>query len=94
MNVKRVLTFVAHGFEALVTIGQVAESLVGRNATAEEALAVLSGIAALAKSLQAGLSDTGITPEDIQDDIGKLRRMIADNNAAIDHSIDAKFPKG
>ena len=91
-DVIRVLTFAGKGLSALEAIGEVAERATGGNPTVEEAMAVLTGIAGLARSVVDGLANPAVRPEDLQADIAALEKSISGNNAVIDAAADVKFP--
>lgn len=91
-DVVRILTFAGKGLAALEAIGEVAERATGGNPTVEEAMAVLAGIAGLARSVVDGLANPAVRPEDIEADIAGLEKSIAGNNAAIDAAAAARFP--
>ena len=96
---KTIGTVVGAGLDALVAIGKVAESAIGKSPTLEEALAILAGISAVVHTVVTGLENANVqTPAQIVAQIDQaragLKATIASNNAAIDADIDAKFPKG
>lgn len=94
---KTIGTVVGAGLDALVAVGRVAESAIGKSPTLEEAMAILAGISAVVHTVVTGL-EGGATAAQIVAQIDHARAgmeaTIASNNAAIDADIDAKFPKG
>jgi hypothetical protein len=92
---KALGTVVGASLDALIAIGKAAESATGKSTSLEEAIAILDGISAVVRSVTAGL-DSGATDSADQIDQQRLAlgATIAGNNAAIDVSVDAKFPKG
>lgn len=92
MKFRDVLGAAAVGLDALVDLGQIAEDALGRTATRDELLAILAGVAGVARSIS-GDHPVDVTQAVVQSHMDGLRQSIASNNAAVDAQIQAKFPK-
>jgi hypothetical protein len=88
---KTVLTIAGAALDAIDVVGGAIDTVLGKNPTLEEALAVLGAISRVAKSIQAGLDGK---PVDVGAEIAALQGAVAANNQVIDAEIDTKFPKG
>ena len=71
---------------------EVAASITG-NATVQDAAAALSGVDTILTALIGGVNGT-ITADEVTARIQPLQKVIADDNAAVDAEVAAKFPTG
>lgn len=87
---SRILAIASSGLHALEDIGALAQTVIGKNSTIEEMMAVLLGIEAAVNAVRSGL-DGAMSAEDVDKALASLRQGLAGNDAAADSAIDAKF---
>jgi actin-like ATPase involved in cell morphogenesis len=89
-----VLTAISTGIHALEAIGDTAAAMLGAGPVTTDAIhAFLSGVVAVVDGFRKGVSGS-IDPSSVAAELEKLKASVASSDAAIDASLDAKFPPG
>lgn len=87
-----VLSIITVGLKAVDAVAEQAKVILGDNHSIDQIEMVAKTLVAVVASIKEGI-DGNVSPHAVADDLNKLLGQIADNNAAVDAAIDAKFPK-